>query len=179
LLDCLSAQIAAIEAAIEAALDAHLPMREAAQILRAMRRHLAHDRVDLARFDARTRTAQPTPGRSPRRARPASQAKRNAGRISPDLRRSTSGQTRHVHGRLSAVRYNKPLTAFYQRLIANGKKKLVGITTVMRKLIVICNATSAKPNLQSELMTVPFGRNLLWGFHSRRPICAVITSAPQ
>jgi hypothetical protein len=41
---------------------------------------------------------------------------------------------------LSAVRYNKPLTAFYERLIANGKKKLVAITAVMRKLIVICNA---------------------------------------
>jgi hypothetical protein len=40
----------------------------------------------------------------------------------------------------SRVRYNKPLTAFYQRLIANGKNKLVAITAVMRKLIVICNA---------------------------------------
>jgi hypothetical protein len=28
----------------------------------------------------------------------------------------------------------------YQRLIANGKNKLVAITGVMRKLIVICNA---------------------------------------
>jgi transposase len=41
---------------------------------------------------------------------------------------------------LSAVRYNNPLTAFYERLIANGKKKLVAITAVMRKPIVICNA---------------------------------------
>jgi transposase len=41
---------------------------------------------------------------------------------------------------LSAVRYNKPLTAFYERLIASGKKKLVAITAVMRKPIVICNA---------------------------------------
>jgi hypothetical protein len=59
----------------------------------------AHDRGDLARFDARTRTPQPAPGRSSRRARTASRAKRNAGRISPDSRRSTSGQTRHVQGR--------------------------------------------------------------------------------
>jgi transposase len=41
---------------------------------------------------------------------------------------------------LSAIRYNKPLAPFYQRLIANGKNKLVAITAVMRKLIVICNA---------------------------------------
>jgi hypothetical protein len=32
------------------------------------------------------------------------------------------------------------LTAFHERLIANGKKKLVAITAVMRKPIVICNA---------------------------------------
>jgi transposase len=43
-------------------------------------------------------------------------------------------------GALSAIRYNKPLAPFYQRLIANGKNKLVAITAVMRKLIVICNA---------------------------------------
>jgi transposase len=41
---------------------------------------------------------------------------------------------------LSAIRYNKPFAPFYQRLIANGKNKLVAITAVMRKLIVICNA---------------------------------------
>jgi transposase len=40
----------------------------------------------------------------------------------------------------SVVRYNKSLTAFYQRLLANGKKKLVALTPVMRKLIVIANA---------------------------------------
>jgi hypothetical protein len=36
---------------------------------------------------------------------------------------------------LSAIRYNKPFAPFYQRLIANGKNKLVAITAVMRKLI--------------------------------------------
>ena len=32
------------------------------------------------------------------------------------------------------------MKAFYQRLVANGKKRIVAITAVMRKLIVICNA---------------------------------------
>jgi transposase len=41
----------------------------------------------------------------------------------------------------SAARFNPTLRAFYQRLIANGKKPLVALVAVMRKLIVICNAT--------------------------------------
>ncbi len=41
---------------------------------------------------------------------------------------------------LSASRYNPQLASFYNRLIANGKKKLVALTAVMRKLITIINA---------------------------------------
>lgn len=41
---------------------------------------------------------------------------------------------------LSASRYNKDLRAFYQRLLAKGKRKLVALTAVMRKLLIICNA---------------------------------------
>lgn len=41
---------------------------------------------------------------------------------------------------LSAARANPSLRAFYQRLIAAGKKKMVALNAVMRKLIVILNA---------------------------------------
>ena len=41
---------------------------------------------------------------------------------------------------LSASRYHPELNAFYHRLIQNGKKKIVAITAVMRKLITISNA---------------------------------------
>jgi hypothetical protein len=41
---------------------------------------------------------------------------------------------------LSAQQHNKTLKPVYQRLIANGKKPLVAITALMRKLIVIANA---------------------------------------
>jgi transposase len=41
---------------------------------------------------------------------------------------------------LSAVRFNEQLRIFYQRLLANGKKKMVALNAVMRKLIVILNA---------------------------------------
>jgi transposase len=41
---------------------------------------------------------------------------------------------------LAATRHNPDLGAFYKRLIANGKKPLVALTAVMRKMIVIANA---------------------------------------
>ena len=41
---------------------------------------------------------------------------------------------------LSAIRYNKIIAEFYQRLIAKGKPKMVAITACMRKLLIILNA---------------------------------------
>lgn len=41
---------------------------------------------------------------------------------------------------LSACRHNPTLKAFYKRLLDNGKKKIVALTAVMRKLITIINA---------------------------------------
>lgn len=41
---------------------------------------------------------------------------------------------------LSAVRFNPPIRAFYQRLLAQGKHKKVALTACMHKLIVMLNA---------------------------------------
>ncbi len=41
---------------------------------------------------------------------------------------------------MSARMYNPKLREFYERLIANGKKKMVALTAVMRKIITILNA---------------------------------------
>lgn len=41
---------------------------------------------------------------------------------------------------LSATRHNKLLSAFYQGLLAKGKKGMIAIVAVMRRLIVIINA---------------------------------------
>ena len=41
---------------------------------------------------------------------------------------------------LSAVHHNKPIKAFYQRLIANGKLKKVALVACMRKLLTILNS---------------------------------------
>lgn len=43
-------------------------------------------------------------------------------------------------GALVASRHNPVLSAFYRRLIADGKEKKVALTAVMRKLLVILNA---------------------------------------
>ena len=51
---------------------------------------------------------------------------------------------------LSASRNNPALRAFYDRLVENGKKPLVAITAIMRKLVVIANA-KLKADLQARL----------------------------
>jgi transposase len=41
---------------------------------------------------------------------------------------------------ISAAKHNPTLSAFYKRLLSAGKKPLVAITAIMRKLVVIANA---------------------------------------
>jgi transposase len=41
---------------------------------------------------------------------------------------------------LSAARHHPALRTFHQRLIARGKKPIVALVAVMRKLLVLCNA---------------------------------------
>jgi transposase len=62
-----------------------------------------------------------------------------------DKRRFVKGGRRDVKSvlfmaALSASRHDKTLRVFYQRLLAKGKLKLVALTAVMRKLLIICNA---------------------------------------
>jgi transposase len=49
---------------------------------------------------------------------------------------------------LSAVRHDRILKAFGQRLLANGKKPKVILTAVMRKLIILMNRLLKNPNFQ-------------------------------
>ncbi|WP_051908390.1 IS110 family transposase [Candidatus Odyssella acanthamoebae] len=41
---------------------------------------------------------------------------------------------------LTARRTNSPLKAFYENLINRGKKKMVALTALMRKIVIIANA---------------------------------------
>ncbi len=59
--------------------------------------------------------------------------------------RATRGGRTHVKRALfmaamAARRFNPNLRAFYERLIENGKKPIVAITAIMRKIITILNA---------------------------------------
>ena len=53
-----------------------------------------------------------------------------------------------------AAKHDPVQKAFYTRLLAQGKKPLVALTAIMRKLVVICNAmlrnTEAEHLAQSE-----------------------------
>jgi transposase len=49
---------------------------------------------------------------------------------------------------LSAVRYDRILREFYQRLCIAGKKPLVALTACMRKLIILMNHLLKNPNFQ-------------------------------
>jgi transposase len=54
---------------------------------------------------------------------------------------------------LAVIQYNRPLRAFYQRLIAGGKVKKLAIVAVMRKLLVIANAMMKSGRPWSETTT--------------------------
>jgi transposase len=53
---------------------------------------------------------------------------------------------------LSMIQCNKPLRAFYRRLVAGGKEKKTALIAVMRKLLVIANAMlkARKPWTEAE-----------------------------
>ncbi len=41
---------------------------------------------------------------------------------------------------MTARRTDSPLKAFYENLIKRGKKKMVALTALMRKIVIIANA---------------------------------------
>lgn len=64
-------------------------------------------------------------------------------------KRMTGGGRRHLRARLFmptlvAIRHNKVICSFYQRLILNGKSKMTAIIAAMRKLLTILNIMLAK-----------------------------------
>jgi transposase len=54
---------------------------------------------------------------------------------------------------ISAVRFDPIRQRFYQRLIGAGKKPLVALTAVMRKLIILLNRLLKNPNLVLQSVT--------------------------
>jgi transposase len=140
LLDCFNAQIKAIEAAIEALIRDHKPLAKAAKTLRKV--------AGIGPATAAALIAlMPELGRLNRRkaAALAGLAPHPCQSGATDAYRRTKGGRPEVKrvlfmAALSAAKHNTDLRAFYKKLIANGKKPLVALTAVMRKLVVICNA---------------------------------------
>jgi len=140
ILAALDAEIAGLDADIDTLINACEPLRQTVAVLRSI--------PGIGPATAAQITAlMPELGTLGRR-----QAAALAG-LAPHPRQSgtTNAYRRTRGGRpevkqalfmaaLAAARHNPSLRNFYQRLKLNGKKPIVAITAVMRKLIVIANA---------------------------------------
>lgn len=143
---CLDNQITAIECEIATVIAQHEPLRRAAGIL-----------IGITGVGPKTAAAllalMPELGHSNRRQIAA------LGGVAPhpvqsgatDAYRRTKGGRPEIKrvlfmAAMSAARHDDKLSAFYARLIANGKSKLLALTAIMRKIIVIANARLKEAN---------------------------------
>jgi transposase len=140
LLACIEAQIKAIDADLQALMRDHNALDQAANALQAIAgigittaAALIALMPELGALNRRQAAALASLAPHPNQSGTADRYRRTRGGR-PEIKRVL------FMAALSAVRHNLTLRAFYQRLIANGKKKLVALTAVMRKLIVIANA---------------------------------------
>jgi transposase len=140
LLACIEAQIKAIDADLQALIRDHNALDQAANALQAIAgigittaAALIALMPELGALNRRQAAALASLAPHPNQSGTADRYRRTRGGR-PEIKRVL------FMAALSAVRHNLTLRAFYQRLIANGKKKLVALTAVMRKLIVIANA---------------------------------------
>lgn len=140
ILRVLDEEIAGIEADIEALIHGHAALAQAMTTLQTIGGIGARTAATLLAL-------MPELGTLPRRKatalaglapHPRQSGKRDAYRRTrggrPDIKSTV------FMAALSARKHNPQLRTFYERLVANGKKSLVAITAVMRKLIVIANA---------------------------------------
>lgn len=140
LLACLARQIKAIELKIEAILQASQPLKQAASIL-----------TDIPGIGPKTAAAlialMPELGSLNRRQAAAlaglAPHPRQSG--NSDAYRPTAGGRPEIKrilfmAALAAAKHHPKLRDFFLKLTQNGKKPIVAITALMRKLIVIANA---------------------------------------
>ncbi|MGH7044195.1 MAG: IS110 family transposase [Acetobacteraceae bacterium] len=140
LLQCFDQQIAALEAEIDQLIAAEPELARAAGTLREISgigpRTAAALLALMPELGALTgKQAAALAGLAPHpRQSGASDASRPTRGGRPEVKRAL------FLAAMSAAKHNPKLKAFYERLIANGKKRLVALVAVMRKLIVIGNA---------------------------------------
>lgn len=145
LLACLEDQIRAIEADIEALLRQSRQLAEHAAILRGIPGIGPATAAALLALMPELGTI----GRRQAAALAGLAPHPNASGNAERYRRIRGGRTEVKRvlfmAALSARKYNPALRDFYQRLLANGKRPLVAITALMRKLVVIANAKLRQP----------------------------------
>ena len=140
LLALLEQEIAGIEADIQLLIQAHQPLARADAILRAIpgigpvtAMQIVALMPELGTISRRQAAALAGLAPHPRQSGNREGYRRTRGGR-PEIK-----QALFMAG-LAAARHNPTLRAFYQRLRDNGKKPLVALTAVMRKMIVIANA---------------------------------------
>lgn len=140
LVAALDAEIAGLDADIQALLSASQTLQRTVTVLRSIPGIGPATAANLAALmpelgTMRRRQAAALAGVAPHPKQSGSKdayRKTRGGR--PDVKHAL------FMAALAAARHNPNLRAFYHRLIANGKKPIVAIVAVMRKLIVIANA---------------------------------------
>src|SRR5947209_1619402 len=140
LLVALQAEIAGLEADMDALIAANAPLERAAKTLQSIAGIGATTAIalialmpELGTLDRRKAAALAGLAPHPRQSGKTDAYRRTRGGR-PDIKRLL------FMAALSARRHNKTLKPVYERLIANGKKPLVALTALMRRIIVIANA---------------------------------------
>jgi transposase len=139
-LTCIQNQIAAIEAAIAALIKQTARLRQAGQVLSAIpgigattAATLIALMPELGSLDRRKAAALAGVAPHPKRSATAIAYQRTRGGR-PQVKRAL------FLAAMSASKCNPQLRPTFERLIKEGKKPMVALTAVMRKLIVIANA---------------------------------------
>lgn len=140
LLACFDAQIRVIDATIATLIRTHQPFERAAKVLQTIKGIGPQTTAALLGLMPELGTLDPKQAAA--LAGVAPHPRQSGGR---DAYRRTKGGRPEVKrvlfmAAMVAAKFNPTLRPFYERLIAGGKKKLVALTAVMRKIIVIANA---------------------------------------
>lgn len=140
LLTCLADQIKHLDAAIDALIKTHAPLRHAAQTLRTIKgvgpataAALMALMPELGRVSRHQAASLAGLAPHPNQSGAADSYRRTKGGR-PEVKRVL------FMAALSAARHNPDLSRFHRNLTARGKKPIVALVAVMRKLIVIANA---------------------------------------
>jgi transposase len=139
-LACLEAQIAAIDAAIADLIASDDALHRSVTTLRTVTGIGPHTAAallalmpELGRLDRRQAAALAGLAPHPNQNGASNRYRRTRGGR-PEVKRLM------FMAAMAAVRHDPKLRQFHHRLIAAGKKPIVALVAVMRKLIVICNA---------------------------------------